>query len=182
MLLKPNLWKFLPLSKTSGVDDVVIASDDESEQERRTGKEWTKGILYCILFASVVLMVNIILKIVAIALAYTKYDAGEFVYGPVYQGKCSVAKNSATGIHLVINSLSTIMLGASNYCMQFLAAPSRLEVDRAHEKRAWLAIGVPDIARLVFHAPAKRRVLGIVLLVTSLPIHLLYNLGFSGVL
>ncbi|RJE19194.1 hypothetical protein PHISCL_08471 [Aspergillus sclerotialis] len=82
----------------------------------------------------------------------------------------------------IINILSTIMLGASNYCMQLLAAPSRTEVDEAHEKRTWRTIGIPDIAHLVFHAPAKRRLLGVALLVTSFPIHLLYNLGLSGIL
>lgn len=129
-----------------------------------------------------VLVANIILTIVAVVLAYSKYGAGEFGYAPVHQGKCSVAKNSATGIHLVINILSTIMLGASNYCMQCLAAPSRSEVDEAHQKRAWLAIGTPDIAHLVLHAPARRRWLGIVLLATSFPIHLMYDLNLSGVL
>lgn len=182
MLWKPSSWSFLPSSKSSVVEHAVISTDDEGEQEKRTGREWTKGILYCIWFASGVLIVNIILMIVAIALGYSKYGAKGFGYAPVYRGNCSVAKNSATGIHLVINVLSTIMLGASNYCMQSLAAPSRSEVDEAHEKRTWLAIGTPDIARLVFHAPAKRRLLGIVLLGTSFPIHLLYNIVLSGVL
>ncbi|KAF3028958.1 hypothetical protein E8E15_009576 [Penicillium rubens] len=97
---------------------------------------------------------------VAVVLAYSKYGAGEFGYAPIHQGKCSVAKNSATGIHLVINILSTIMLGASNYCMQCLAAPSRSEVDEAHQKRAWLAIGTPDIAHLVFACAGQEKVVG----------------------
>ncbi|OQE22231.1 hypothetical protein PENFLA_c013G02865 [Penicillium flavigenum] len=175
MLWKPNLWNLLPSSKHSAIEQVAIASDDEGEEGKRTGREWIKGVLYCIWFVSGVLVANIILTITAVVLAYSKYGSGEFGYAPVYQGKCSVAKNSATGIHLVINILSTIMLGASNYCMQCLAAPSRSEVDEAHRKRTWLAIGIPDIAHLVLRAPARRRWLGIVLLVTSFPIHLIYN-------
>jgi hypothetical protein len=182
MLWKPNLWNLLPSSKHSAIEQVAIASDDEGEEGKRTGREWTKGILYCIWFVSGVLVANIILTIIAVVLAHSKYGSGEFGYAPVYQGKCSVAKNSATGIHLVINILSTIMLGASNYCMQCLAAPSRSEVDEAHGKRAWLAIGIPDIAHLVLRAPARRRRLGIVLLATSFPIHLMYGLNISGVL
>ncbi|KAJ6188672.1 hypothetical protein N7519_003580 [Penicillium mononematosum] len=175
MLWKPNLWNLLPSSKHSAIEQVAIASDDEGEEGKRTGREWTKGVLYCVWFVSGVLVANIILTIIGVVLAYSKYGSGEFGYAPVYQGKCSVAKNSATGIHLVINILSTIMLGASNYCMQCLAAPSRSEVDEAHRKRTWLAIGIPDIAHLVLRAPARRRWLGIVLLVTSFPIHLIYN-------
>ncbi|KAJ5034253.1 hypothetical protein NUH16_005685 [Penicillium rubens] len=52
------------------------------------------------------------------------------------------------------------MLGASNYCMQCLAAPSRSEVDEAHQKRAWLAIGTPDIAHLVFACAGQEKVVG----------------------
>ncbi|KAL4788715.1 hypothetical protein BJX76DRAFT_363367 [Aspergillus varians] len=162
--------------KDSAIEQqVALTSDDAGTAEKKPGRRWTRRILYCVWSASGVFVANIILTVVAVSLAYSKDGAGQFGYAPIYQGKCSVAKNSATGIHLVINILSTIMLGASNYCMQCLAAPSRAEVDEAHQKRSWLAIGIPDLAHLVFHAPARRRWLGVILLVTSFPIHLIYN-------
>jgi hypothetical protein len=77
-------------------------------------------------------------------------------------------------MHLVINILSTLMLGASNYCMQCLASPSRAQVDEAHAKRIWVRIGVPNIWNLLSRQRGKRQVLGWILLVTSAPIHLMF--------
>jgi hypothetical protein len=76
-------------------------------------------------------------------------------------------------LHLVINILSTAMLGASNYCMQCLASPSRSQVDEAHKKQVWLRIGVPNIWDLLRRQRGKRQLLGWVLLLTSWPIHLM---------
>ncbi|KAL4807026.1 hypothetical protein BDV18DRAFT_159248 [Aspergillus unguis] len=67
------------------------------------------------------------------------------------------------------------MLAASNYSMQCLAAPSRAEVDEAHQRKGWLSIGVPNIGGLLLFGSGRRRRLGFCLLVTSLPIHLIYN-------
>lgn len=74
----------------------------------------------------------------------------------------------------MINILSTALLGASNYCMQCLAAPSREQVDKAHNQKTWVRIGVPNIIDLVRYQTGKRRFLGSILLITSLPIHLMF--------
>ncbi|PYI03206.1 hypothetical protein BO78DRAFT_410014 [Aspergillus sclerotiicarbonarius CBS 121057] len=92
----------------------------------------------------------------------------------IYEGSCSRAKAWTTGLHLLINVLSTIVLGASSYCMQCLTAPSRTEVDRAHEERVWLHIGVASPRNLAW-AGRFRVVLWLLLAATSLPIHLIYN-------
>ncbi|KAL4930908.1 uncharacterized protein BDV17DRAFT_280507 [Aspergillus undulatus] len=154
-----------------------------SSTEKR--RRWTKGVLVCAWIAAAVLAVNIILTIASGILAATIYkggyngewNGGNFARATAYEGKCSTAKTTATVVHLLINILSTIMLGASNYAMQCLAAPSRLEVDEAHEKREWLNIGTPHIPGLIFSSRAgwRRRVLGGTLLLTSFPIHLIYN-------
>lgn len=66
----------------------------------------------------------------------------------IYQGDCSQTEKISTGLHVVINLLSTLLLGASNLCMQLLAAPTRSEIDKAHEKFVWLDTGVPSIRNL----------------------------------
>lgn len=76
-----------------------------------------------------------------------------------------------TGIHLVINVLSTLLLGASSYSMQCLCAPTRPEVDKPHEKRRWADIGVQSLRNLGL---VRRWKLGLWLLLaaSSLPLHL----------
>ena len=37
--------------------------------------------------------------------------------GVLYEGNCDHVRHLSTGIHLLINILGTILLGASNYCM-----------------------------------------------------------------
>ncbi|KAL4889864.1 hypothetical protein BDV59DRAFT_185642 [Aspergillus ambiguus] len=139
------------------------------------GRDWIKGVVVCVWTVGVVLALNVILTAVAAGIAYQKNGTYNFVYASLFEGKCSVAKNWATGIHLVINILSTIMLGASNYCMQCLASPSRADVDNAHRQRLWLSIGIPNIPDLLFYGKGRRRILGFILLTTSLPFHLIYN-------
>ncbi|RAK99587.1 uncharacterized protein BO80DRAFT_384743 [Aspergillus ibericus CBS 121593] len=92
----------------------------------------------------------------------------------IYEGSCSRAKAWTTGLHLLINVLGTIILGASSYCMQCLTAPSRTEVDRAHEERVWLHIGVASPRNLAW-AGRFRVTLWLLLAASSLPIHLIYN-------
>ncbi|KAL2129741.1 hypothetical protein VTI74DRAFT_7388 [Chaetomium olivicolor] len=45
---------------------------------------------------------------------------------------CAKSKDINTGIHVVINVLSTILLAGSHYCMQCLSAPTREQIDQAH--------------------------------------------------
>ena len=50
----------------------------------------------------------------------------------LYTGDCAEMKRIDTLSHLAINVLSTILLGASNYSMQVLVAPTRENIDAAH--------------------------------------------------
>lgn len=61
----------------------------------------------------------------------------------MYLGNCSQTDKFNTGLHTLINILSTLLLGASNIHMQLLAAPTRSEIERAHTQRVWLDIGIP---------------------------------------
>ncbi|GKZ57347.1 hypothetical protein AnigIFM49718_002657 [Aspergillus niger] len=137
-------------------------------------RRWVRGVLICTYAAFGILLVNVILTIVAAAVAVARHDQRTMSSATIYKGSCDRTKAWTTGLHLLINVLSTIVLGASSYCMQCLTSPSRIDVDRAHGQRVWLDIGVASVRNLAW-ADWPRRTLWLVLLVTSLPIHLIYN-------
>ena len=96
--------------------------------------------------------------------------------GDIYQGNCELVAKYNTFVHLGINILSTLLSGSSNYCAQLLAAPTRSEVDAAHEKRDWLDIGVPSLRNLWKKRIArKRRVAWTLLMISSTLLHLVWN-------
>ncbi|KAF7183606.1 hypothetical protein CNMCM7691_003885 [Aspergillus felis] len=168
----------MPLTPMAPPPENSDPGDEAAQSGQRTEKRtqrWTKGVMICAWIVLSVLVMNSLFTIIAIAVAYSKEKAEGFGYTPLYQGQCSVAKDWTTGIHLVINILSTVILGASNYCLQCLSAPSRSEVDKAHAERAWLNIGVSSIVDLLIHGRGRRRNLAFILLLTSLPFHLVYN-------
>lgn len=127
------------------------------------------GLVGCMATAASVLLLNCILTIVVNA----KHDL-QGGYGTLQQGDCSKTKRLDLWLHLLINVLSTLLLGASNYTMQCLSAPTREELDNAHTQGRWLDIGVPSVRNLASVAP-WRSVLWILLLLSSIPLHLLYN-------
>ncbi|KAH7082209.1 hypothetical protein FB567DRAFT_630623 [Paraphoma chrysanthemicola] len=100
---------------------------------------------------------------------------GEMPINPrLFLGNCSKALRLNTGIHVLINILSTIMLACSNMFMQLLLAPTRAEIDRAHRRQRFLDIGVPSLRNLL-HISTRNRLVWAVLVLSSLPLHLLYN-------
>ena len=143
-------------------------------RELRTGHEWKGGVVFCFGLATFVLVLNVVLTIYAATKSSTSFHDVQTISGTVYQGQCSTARQWNTGIHFMINALSTLLLGASNYCMQSLGSPSREDIDRAHSRKVWLDIGIPSIRNL--RTLGRRQViLWSLLALTSLPIHLLYN-------
>lgn len=130
---------------------------------------WRLGVIYCILLGVSIFLCN--LSITAWALAKLQFVQG---VATVYQGSYTRTKSTLVWLHLAINVLSGLLLAASNYCMQILSAPTRKEVDAAHARRTWLAIGVPSLRNL-FYIDRKRSFLWILLGVSSMPLHLLWN-------
>jgi hypothetical protein len=92
--------------------------------------------------------------------------------GLLRAGDCDQIKRLNTGIHLLINVFSTVLLSGSNYCMQCLSAPTRKEVDRAHAIGKWLDIGIPSFRNLE-NIQIRRMFLWYLLGLSSLPLHLL---------
>ena len=121
------------------------------------------GLLCCTVVAATVLIINIIL----LAVMPTKV-------GALPAGDCKETNRLNIGFHVAINILSILLLGASNYSMQCLVAPTRRDINKAHRQNIWLDIGVPSI-RNIFHISWRRRILWCFLLISSVPLYLLYN-------
>ncbi|KAF3038925.1 hypothetical protein E8E11_002173 [Didymella keratinophila] len=76
------------------------------------------------------------------------------------------------GLRVTINVLSTLMLGASNYLMQCLSAPTRKDIDNAHCKGTWVDTGVQSLKNLG-QMQRWKWAMWILPGLSSLPIHLL---------
>lgn len=128
---------------------------------------WRGGVVVAIACSTFVLLLNITCAIVA-ATAGNPHDG----IATAYTGDCEVASRWTTGLHLLINVLSSLLLGASNYCMQRLVAPTRVEIDKAHTQGKWLDIGMPSFRNL--SAISKKRLtFWILLALSSIPLHFL---------
>jgi hypothetical protein len=137
----------------------------QPRNSRFTG--WRVGLVSGTSIVVVVLLINI-----SMALWATKRSGIEEGIGTIYEGSCGRTKMMSLWIHLGINILSTLLLGASNYAMQCISAPTRKEVDRAHARRIWLDIGVPSMRNLQWLSSGKV-ILWLLLCLTSVPLHLL---------
>ncbi|KAI5369857.1 hypothetical protein Slin15195_G007350 [Septoria linicola] len=138
-------------------------------EKRDRWSGWRFGVRACGWTSSAVLSANVILTVVLAA----KFGSTSGI-GTAYYGDCSVANSLNTWLHILINVLSSVLLSASNYTMQVLAAPTRQEIDKAHSKGDWLDTGTPSL-RNMLRIRWPRVVSWIVLGLSSVPIHLLYN-------
>ena len=143
----------------------ALSAKRRKKVTRVTG--WRAGAVTCTCSAAVVLLVNSGLTIWA-----THSVPIQDGIGTLIDGNCSRIKSWGIWLHLAINVLGTLLLGASNYCMQYLTSPTREEVDKAHAKRRWLDIGVPSYRNL-FCIPWDRLFLWSLLGLSSVPLHLM---------
>ena len=90
----------------------------------------------------------------------------------IYEGHCSRTAKINTGLHVLINLLSTLLLGAPNVCMQLMVAPTRDEIDKARKKHVWLDIGIPSVRNLGC-IKESRLVIVIILALSSISLHFL---------
>lgn len=174
--------QYQPLSSDVQLSDLNSMNEDLREHETKDEplpppRSWTDvryrdlregwrfgaslGFLTCVF----VLILNIVLTI----WAALRSQANN---GHIFQGSCATAKHYNMGLHVVINVLSTLMLGASNYSMQCLSAPTRRSIDKVHQDGRWLDIGVQSFKNLRFTQRWKW-VVWCLLGLSSLPLHLL---------
>lgn len=187
----PSSWRLQPkyshlslsTSERDGKDDGPSRLTPRSEtsldlpgaprRDHQEGEEWIKGALFCTWGAGIILALNFIMAIVATGIGYSKpSNKGQFESIALYDGSCSLSSHWATGLHLIINVLSTLLLAASNYVMQCLGAPSRSDVDQTHQQRKWLDIGTFSMRNFAV-MDRRRKILWTLLLISSTPIHMM---------
>lgn len=143
-----------------------VTLQDRKKQSRFYGWQW--GIFTGTITTAFVFKLNIIF--IGIGLGH-EHDAGVAVL--FASNDMEKIARTNTAIHLLINVCSTLLLGASNYAMQVLTAPTRASCDRAHEAKISLDVGIMSVTNLATVSP-KRLWLYIALVVSSLPLHLLW--------
>lgn len=129
---------------------------------------WRMGILLASCMSCLVLGVNIAILVIG-----ATRDQG-FVDGfavPM-SGQADEISWWSSAIHIAINALSTILLAASNYTMQVLSSPTRKDIDKAHAEHEHLDIGVLSTQNLT-RIPGRRLLLFLLMVFSSIPIHLL---------
>ena len=126
-------------SKEQRAKSAMVPTDWVLYDENKSWRIWfsktSRALLLHISIVGAILLVN---------LALTLWGVTHYAYphgvATIYQGSCAVVKRLDLWLHLLINVLSTGMLMASNYCMQLQAAPTRVNVDKAHDTEDWLDI------------------------------------------
>jgi hypothetical protein len=160
-------------SLRNGPTKLAYKSASESANDRTTSSRrfsgWRLRVFQALIAVGIVLCINIITLIVVPTV--NGRDGGVTT---LFSGNCRKTKLLNSGIHVLINIFSTTLLAGSNYCMQVLSAPSREELDSAHNQRVYLDIGVPSIRNLR-EIPRKRIILWALLGLSSIPLHLFYN-------
>lgn len=100
------------------------------------------------------------------------YAPDENGVGTFMFGHCSQTSAINTAVHILINVISSLFLSTGNYCMQILIAPSREEINTAHQKGRALEVGVPSIKNL-FYIERKRTIAWCLLGILSTTLHIL---------
>lgn len=143
----------------------------ERKSQHRLLTGWRFRALISLIGAATVCLFNVVVTVWVWKNPKHELDGS---ISTLYKGSCDEAKDLDLWLHLLINILSTLLLGASNYCMQVLSAPNREELVQAHLQKKWLHIGVPSIRNL-FRIGKDRAFLWLLFVLSSVPLHLLFN-------
>lgn len=132
---------------------------------------WSSGWRTGAYSAACIALISLIINIAA-AIWLKRHPNASSNLVQVFSGNCDEVSRMDIWVHLLINAISTLLLGGSNYCMQCLCAPTRPEVDKAHANGQFLDIAVPSFHNLSYIA-GSRHILWWILAVSSLPLHLM---------
>lgn len=133
--------------------------------QRRRFRGWRGGVLAGAISAALVFLINFIFTVWA---AVTSKSGTKI--GTLYIGDCGIVQRSDLGLHMAINMMGTLLLGASNYAMQCLSSPTRKEIDAEHAKGKSLDIGIPSLKNLTGWI---RKTLFAFLVISTIPLHFL---------
>lgn len=157
-------------NQTSTATQCLLSKDIRPKRISRW-QGWRFGVAVAAAAACTVLLTNLLLVVIIAAKSPTNDGIAT-----VYEGDCKVVTYWSTGLHVLINILSSALLAASNYTMQCLAAPSRKEIEHAHCQGDWLDIGLPSLHNMIHgYLPTRRVVTWWMLCLSSLPIHFVFN-------
>lgn len=154
--------------------DVRQGVTDKESSLRCTQSKWHSfqgyraGLKICAITATATFLLNLGLTLLVAERGFKDGIA------TIKDGKCSETKRESVFLHLGINILGTLLLGASNYTMQCLSSPTREEVNKAHRQRVPLDIGIPSLTNLRRLSWPSILLWGLLAL-SSLPLHLMYN-------
>ena len=164
----PALEDLRSTSPTPSANQTATSAKNSSRISRHF-QGWRMGVTLGAITTGVVLVINLSALIWAAAGAGLRGGLQTLQHG-----SCKETRNLNLWLHLAINALSTLLLGASNYTMQCLSSPTREEINTAHGKRQWLDIGIPSLRNLK-HIARGRLLLWCLMALSSVPLHLLYN-------
>jgi hypothetical protein len=128
-----NIWR-----RAADAPEETTFLKSESTRKASRFQRWRFGVFICTTSTCVVLLTDISLAIWALA----QHGWGVDGQPILHQGKCDTSSKMSTRLHMLINRMSTELLSAISYCMQYLSAPMRQELDLAHRQQSWLDIGV----------------------------------------
>ncbi|KAI0183494.1 hypothetical protein EV127DRAFT_352591 [Xylaria flabelliformis] len=143
--------------------------DDGSTSSRFRLSKRNQALLLQVALIAIIFATNLFI----LTYVRSKYPSKDGV-GLLFAGDCDTVKNSNRWLHLLINVLSTGMLSASTFCIQLQASPTRADIDKMHKRNKWLDIGAPSLRNLRYIG-RWRLASCIVLALSSLPIHLIFN-------
>lgn len=160
--------------KAAGMPGLEVG-DDDKVKNKFSG--WKVGATAGAATSTAALIVNIAVLIWMRRQPFASGSSDREGQVEAYAGSCKTVKELNLLVHFGINALSSVLLSASNFNMRVLSAPTRRELDRAHEKGRYLDIGVQSLRNLSRISP-WRMLLWWVLCLSSVPLHLLYNSAF----
>lgn len=174
--------KYRPIEKGCASEYANDRPNDLTEQDQipllrpSTSAKWFSGWRTGAYTAACIALTSLLINVIA-AIWLKSHPNAESNLVNVFNGSCDTVSTIDLWVHILINVISTLLLGGSNYCMQCLCAPTRGEIDKAHANGRFLDIAVPSYQNLR-HIAFSRRVLWWMLALSSIPLHLLYNSAF----
>jgi hypothetical protein len=139
-------------SSVRGSQERMLRDDEKRPPKgsRRITHGWRGGVAVNLLLCFLILVVGFVALIMVVSKA--PMAGGESL---VFQGACAAAARIDTGFQAVIAVMVVILLAGANYVFQVLSAPTRPELDAAHEARRWLDIGIPSVRNLAHIARSR---------------------------
>lgn len=139
-------------------------SDVKSRFDERF-PSWRGGMIWFSILAILILVLNFA------TLIWAALNRDDTSFSTVSTMSCEKAKSSSWWLSLLVNFLGSALLASSNYCMQYLSAPTRDEVNKAHAAHSFLDIGILSF-RNIRSFSKTRMTLWLLLAASSAPLHL----------